>query len=112
MKTEFVVKISDGFVEYQYDYQGCRNTGASIHGVARSVDDYLDSHCMKGNRMPDPEFDTSPVEVVESADPNDFTKRCSSLMRKGYKMHSSNCGFVNSEEYSFCSSYQAIFVKE
>ena len=51
-----------------------------------------------------------PVVVVESADMHEFERECLQLFEDGYRLDSSSCGFVNSEEYDFCQSYQAIFV--
>ena len=50
------------------------------------------------------------VLVVDYAELNQFQAACEDLVKKGYKVNSSNCGFLNSEAYSFCASYQAIFV--
>jgi len=51
----------------------------------------------------------APILVVETSDQAQFEEKCKQLFEADYKMVSSSCGFVNSEEYQFCSSYQAIF---
>jgi hypothetical protein len=52
------------------------------------------------------------VVTVEESQAGVFEDVCSDLIDKGYKMVSSSCGFLNSEEYLFCSFYMAIMVKE
>jgi len=52
-----------------------------------------------------------PVWVLNSNDPARFAEECCKLIEDGYTLSSSSCGFVNSEAYDFCDSYQAIFVK-
>lgn len=50
------------------------------------------------------------VVVVETSDMDIFEKHCASLIAEGYEISSTSCGFVHSERYDFCNSYQAIFV--
>ena len=58
-------------------------------------------------------FETrSKLKVVESHDAGIFERECNALMNNGYIIHSSKCGVIDSEEYNYCSWYQAIFVKE
>jgi DNA-binding Xre family transcriptional regulator len=52
------------------------------------------------------------IKVIEDSNIHNFSKKCNGLIKQGYNLHSSSCGFVNSEKYDFCSCYQAIFVKE
>lgn len=52
-----------------------------------------------------------PVIVVDESDANKFESQCAILINAGYTLNSSSCGFVNSAEYDFCSSYHAVFVK-
>lgn len=51
-----------------------------------------------------------PIKTVETNDCDEFERECAKLMAQGYELSSSFCGFVNSAEYDFCSSWQAIFV--
>mgnify|MGYP003389661331 FL=1 len=55
------------------------------------------------------DLDRPPVIVVDVTTPVEFESRCRELYEFGYKMDSSSCGFVNSEDYDFCGSYKAIF---
>lgn len=50
------------------------------------------------------------IQIVEKQDKDDFEKACNELLKRGYKLSSSSCGFVNSSEYNFCNVYQAIFI--
>jgi hypothetical protein len=50
------------------------------------------------------------IKVIESADCDEFERDVNDLLSNGYRVLSSNCGFVNSEKYDFCSSYQAILI--
>lgn len=52
-----------------------------------------------------------PVIAVDESDANKFESQCAILVNAGYTLNSSSCGFVNSAEYDFCSSYHAVFVK-
>lgn len=52
------------------------------------------------------------VEVLDETSNVIFKNKCEDLLNDGYKMKSSSCGFVQSDEYDFCTSFQAIFVKE
>jgi hypothetical protein len=52
------------------------------------------------------------VKVIEVSDPTDFEKMVNSFLNEGYKVSSTSCGFVNSEKYDFCGSYQAVLIKE
>lgn len=55
------------------------------------------------------DLDRPPIIVVDEVTPNAFEKRCKELYESDYKMDSSGCGFINSADYDFCSSYQAVF---
>lgn len=48
------------------------------------------------------------IKVVESGDKDKFEDEVNDLLNDGWKLISTNCGFANSEEYDFCSVYQAI----
>ena len=52
----------------------------------------------------------SKIKVVESSDMNKFENEVNELLKDGYSISSTSCGFVNSENYDFCSSYQAILI--
>ena len=51
-----------------------------------------------------------PVFLIDTSSLKEFKDRSAEAVAKGYKLHSSYCGFVQSENYDFCSSWQAIFV--
>lgn len=53
-----------------------------------------------------------PVMIVEHADEEVFKQSCKEWVEKGYKVSSTSCGFINSEEYDYCDWYQAILIKE
>lgn len=48
------------------------------------------------------------IRVVEFNDKDKFEAEVNDLLNDGWKLISTNCGFANSEEYDFCSVYQAI----
>lgn len=50
-----------------------------------------------------------PIEVVEADNAPGFRAECDELVEHGYRLVAASCGFVNSEGYDFCSSYQAVF---
>lgn len=52
------------------------------------------------------------IKVIETNSGNEFEKYAENLISQGFTLSSSHCGFVNSEEYDFCSSYQGIFVRK
>lgn len=51
------------------------------------------------------------VVILDESDAIKFENKCEILIKSGYTIHASSCGFVNSAEYDFCPSYQAVFVK-
>lgn len=55
------------------------------------------------------DLDRPPVIVIDATEPQEFESRCKELYELDYRMDSSSCGFVDSQDYDFCSSYQAIF---
>lgn len=55
---------------------------------------------------------TDNIKVVESSNKDKFESLTQDLMNQGYKISSTSCGFVNSEKYDFCDSYQAILIKD
>lgn len=50
------------------------------------------------------------IKVIESSDAISFEDQVNEELKRGYKVLSGSCGFVNSEEYDFCSSFQAILI--
>ncbi len=52
------------------------------------------------------------IKVIDENNGKVFESKCNELLKAGWVLDSSSCGFVNSEEYDFCSSYQAIFVEK
>lgn len=52
------------------------------------------------------------IKVIEENNKINFESEVNYYLDIGYKISSTNCGFVNSEEYDFCSCYQAVLVKE
>lgn len=52
----------------------------------------------------------SQIKVIENGDMNKFEAEVNELLRNGYSISSTSCGFINSEQYDFCSSYQAILI--
>lgn len=53
------------------------------------------------------------IKIVSESDGNKFESEVNYLLKnEGYKILTSSCGFVQSEEYNFCDSYQIILVKE
>ncbi len=52
------------------------------------------------------------IQVIEESDSNKFEEKVNALLAIGYKILSTSCGFVNSERYDFCGSYQAILIDE
>lgn len=50
-----------------------------------------------------------PVWVIDTHDALRFEHECQKLVKLGYRLVTASCGFVQSAEYDFCSSYQAIF---
>ena len=52
----------------------------------------------------------NPIVVLEESDGTTFQDKCRMLVKDGYRLNSSSCGFVQSEAYDFCSSWHAVFV--
>ena len=48
------------------------------------------------------------VVTISRSDEDQFTKDVNELLVLGWEILSTSCGFVNSEQYDFCGSYQAI----
>ena len=51
------------------------------------------------------------IKVINRADEDEFEKEVNKYLLQGYKMSSTACGFINSELYDFCTSFQAILIK-
>lgn len=51
------------------------------------------------------------IKVVGSNDGDDFQKKVNKLLDEDYVVSSTYCGFVQSAEYDFCGSYDAILVR-
>lgn len=54
----------------------------------------------------------SEIRVVEESNREYFAQCCNDLLKKGYRLHSSSCGFIQAVEYDFASLYQAVFILE
>lgn len=52
-----------------------------------------------------------PVEVVDECDITRYREECKRFVDLGYVLVAANCCCLNSEQYDFCSNYQAILVK-
>ena len=52
------------------------------------------------------------LKVVNEQGEQTFMNICNKLLNEGWKISSTYCGFVQSEKYDFCNSYQAILVRE
>lgn len=52
------------------------------------------------------------VKVIAKGDKDEFEKELQNLLNDGFKILSSNCGFINSDLYDFADYYQAILLKE
>jgi len=51
----------------------------------------------------------SPILTIETSIQKEFEEECERLFKVDYKLIASSCGFINSNQYDFCSIYQAIF---
>lgn len=51
------------------------------------------------------------IKVISQNDQDDFENKVNKLIKDGYKIIASSCGFVNSENYDFADWYQAILEK-
>ncbi len=50
-----------------------------------------------------------PVVTVDESKADVFEERCAALVKDGYRLDSSDCGFLG-PEYDHCASWMAIFV--
>jgi len=51
------------------------------------------------------------IKTVSKSIQGEFEDEVNSLLEDGFILSSSDCGFVNSESYDFCESWQAILIK-
>ena len=58
-------------------------------------------------------MDTTNIKVIVLNESNEeiFQKKLQIFLDDGYQLKSSSVGFVNSELYDFCGSYQALLIK-
>jgi hypothetical protein len=54
----------------------------------------------------------SQIRVIDESSSLVFESKVNELLKDGYVLKASNCGFVNSAQYDFCGSYQAILLKD
>ena len=52
------------------------------------------------------------IKTVSTSKQGEFEDIVNSYLKEGYKLLSSNCGFINSENYDFVDCWQAILYKE
>lgn len=52
------------------------------------------------------------IKTVSTSKQGEFEDIVNSYLKEGYKLVSSNYGFVNSESYDFADVWQAILYKE
>ena len=52
------------------------------------------------------------IKTVGTCDGKEFERQINLLLQDGYKILSTNCGFLNTEKYDFCGSWQAILLFE
>lgn len=55
--------------------------------------------------------DEKMIKIIDSNNKNKFEETVNELIKKGWEISSTNCGFVNSEEYDFQDVFQAILIK-
>jgi len=53
-------------------------------------------------------LEAKPVVTVNESDSQIYEQKCADLIQQGYVLVSASCGFINSESYDYCSSFQAI----
>ncbi len=54
----------------------------------------------------------SEITVIEANSKKEFIDKVNLKLQQGFKISSTNCGFVDSEQYDYCSVFQAILIKE
>lgn len=55
---------------------------------------------------------TQLIKVINNTDECDFENMVNAYLSEGWKISSTNCGFLNSENYDFDTSFQAILIKD
>lgn len=51
------------------------------------------------------------IKVINMTDEDEFQETVNDFLGKGWVISSTACGFINSETYDFCTSFQAILIK-
>ena len=52
------------------------------------------------------------IKVISYPDEGYFESLVNNLLKEGWRISSTNCGFLNSENYNFGNVYQAILIRE
>jgi len=52
------------------------------------------------------------IKVISYPNESYFESLVNNLLKEGWKISSTNCGFLNSENYGFKDVYQAILIRE
>lgn len=52
------------------------------------------------------------IKVISACDEDDFTRRVSKELQEGWRISSTNCGFINDSNYDFADHYQAILIRK
>lgn len=52
------------------------------------------------------------IKVLNITDETEFESTVNTYLEDDWKISSTSCGFINSENYDFCTSFQAILIKE
>ena len=52
------------------------------------------------------------IKVLNITDETEFESIVNGFLSEGWKIASTCCGFVNSENYDFCTSFQAILIRD
>lgn len=50
------------------------------------------------------------IKIIDSDSSKNFEEEINELLKEGWTISSTSCGFINSEEYSFKDLYQAILI--
>jgi len=52
------------------------------------------------------------IRVISSTSKREFVRLVDELLNDGYMLSSSSCGFINSAQYDYINSFQAILIME
>ena len=52
------------------------------------------------------------IKVINMGDEDEFEKTVQGFLNNDWRISSTSCGFTNSEKYDFCTSFQAILIKD